>query len=110
MKQYSTKRQSIQRNYLKVLNEILEERPNFCEGCGRSGVPLTPSHRIPRSRRSDLIADRNNIDLYCGSCHTKVEAGKYDQLANGIAVLDYIEQADPEYYRIKTILKQEDFF
>ena len=104
MKKYSTARAAIERQYLKVLKEILEEREPVCEGCERC-LPLTPSHRIPRSRRRDLIAEKADIDLFCEDCHRHVEAGRYDELKNGEEIKEYIQEADPEYYRIKTVLK-----
>jgi len=34
-----------------------------------------------------------------------VEAGRYDELKNGEEIKEYVREADPEYYRIKTVLK-----
>ena len=62
----SKKQDKIKRKLNKIYSEILLERNN-CSGCGQSGyaVPLSFSHIIPRSRRSDLVTDRRNITLHC---------------------------------------------
>lgn len=107
MKHFTTARARIERRYRSALRDILEQRPYECAGC-KYNQGLTPSHRIPRSRRRDLIADPENIDLMCTECHDKVETGRYDELNNGEEILAYILDVDPEYHAIKTILKGKD--
>jgi hypothetical protein len=104
MRSMTKKRAAIEREYRKVQQQKLEEGC-WCRGCGTT-QKLSFSHRIPRSRRRDLIADPENIDLMCmDRCHHLVEAGEYDKLKNGEEIREYIERVDPEYYNIKTILK-----
>lgn len=104
MKHYTSKRAKLEREYRKALQEILEERPNYCEGCWRP-KPRTPSHRISRRRNILLLADKDNIDLYCHDCHELVELGRYEELRNGEQVKEYIKNKDYEYFLIKTVLK-----
>ena len=65
MKQVSKKQSTINRELTKVYKEIANERGHYCTGCGRSDVPLSHSHIIPRSRRPDLVTDKNNITYHC---------------------------------------------
>ena len=72
MKAISKKQKDINKKLGKVYMEIMDERGHYCTGCGRSDVPLSNSHLIPRSRRSDLICDKRNITYHClsiGHCH-----------------------------------------
>lgn len=103
MKHHTKKRAAIEREYVKAKAEIMEEREPSCEGCGTYSGSITFSHRIPRSRRRDLIADKDNIDLMCPSCHEHVEAGRYQELANGEAIMKYIIQMEPELIEIKKL-------
>lgn len=105
MKHFTNKRAAIESDYRKVKSEIMEERDHCCAGCETWQGSITFSHRIPRSRRRDLIAEKENIDLMCPECAEKVETGKYKELQNGDSILEYIEIVDPEYYFIKTVLK-----
>ena len=108
----SKKQEKIKRELRKIYHEILLER-NCCTGCGKNGlvVPLSFSHIIPRSRRGDLVTDRNNITLHCLSmgervgCHTLWESAKdRDKLLDYFSNLAYIKEVDLEYYYIITEL------
>ena len=106
MRRFTQKRAATERLYNKIKQLILEERPHCCQACGRSDIHISFSHRIPRSRRPDLIADKENIDLMgleCG-CHDKVETGRYNELANGQEIVSYIRRVDPEFFGLKVIL------
>lgn len=105
MKHFTTERGKIERAYQKVKAEIMKEREPCCAGCETYQGSRTFSHRIARSRRRDLIADKRNIDIMCPDCAAHVEAGRYNELINGQEILDYILEVDEEYYFIKTILK-----
>ena len=63
MKKISTKQKEVKRKLNKVYNEIAEERAHYCEGCGKSDVPLSHSHIIPRSRRADLVCDKKKHSI-----------------------------------------------
>ncbi len=105
------KRAKIERQLKKIYNEILLEN-NTCTGCGMNGniVPLSFSHIIPRSRRQDLIADKNNITLHCMTyngrkgCHEMWESRDRDKLLDYFKNLEYIKKVDMEYYYIITEL------
>lgn len=101
MKKMTAKRARMERQYRKIQREIAEERDRCCEGCGRTDCRITFSHRLPRSRRLDLLCDKNNIDLMCLTCHEFVEAGKFHLLANGEEIMKYLKATDPEYYQIQ---------
>ena len=113
----SKKQEKIKRELRKIYHEILLER-NSCSGCGMNGnaVPLSFSHIIPRSRRRDLVTDRNNITLHCltfvdtngnsrKGCHEMWESSKdRDKLLDYFYNLAYIKEVDEEYYYIITEL------
>lgn len=108
----SKKQDKIKRQLNKIYHEILLEC-NTCSGCGKHGnaVPLSFSHIIPRSRRSDLVTDRRNITLHCLSigertgCHTLWESAKdRHKLLDYFSNLAYIKEVDQEYYYIITEL------
>ncbi|MCB0526809.1 MAG: hypothetical protein KDC86_19995 [Saprospiraceae bacterium] len=103
MKHFTTKRATIERQYQKVKAEIMQERQPCCAGCGTWQGSITFSHRIPRSRRVDLIAEKQNIDLMCPACHDKVETGRYDELQNGDEIICYIAENEPELLELKKI-------
>ena len=65
MKKISKKQSKINKELRKVYMDILETRGHWCTGCGRSSIPLSHSHIIPRSRRADLVCDKNNITYHC---------------------------------------------
>lgn len=104
MNHFTNKRAQIERDYQRVKSQIMEERELCCAGCESYQGQRTFSHRIARSRRRDLIADKRNIDIMCATCADHVEAGRYHQLKNGQEILDYILEVDKEYYFIKTTL------
>ena len=104
MKKISSKQKEIKRKLNKVYKEIAQERAAYCEGCGRSDVPLSHSHIIPRSRRGDLVCIKDNIQYLCLSmgerkgCHEKWESREKDQLLCYHKNLEYILEEDTEYY------------
>ena len=107
----SKKQDKIKRQLNKIYHEILLER-NSCSGCGKHGnaVPLSFSHIIPRSRRGDLVTDKNNITLHCLSigerkgCHEIWESRERYKLLDYFSNLAYIKEVDLEYYYIITEL------
>jgi replicative DNA helicase len=63
MKHHTQKRAAIEREYRKAKKQIHDEMIEdngyiFCRGCGTTSWRISWSHRIPRSRRIDLIADK----------------------------------------------------
>ena len=64
MKRVSDKQKNINKQLKKVYEDLAHERGAYCTGCGRSDVPLSHSHLIPRSRRPDLITDKRNITYH----------------------------------------------
>ena len=115
MRKFSKKRAAIERRYRKTLEEIKEERDPICTGCNNAkGLPLSFSHTIPRSRREDLIAEKENIEVECISMGKKVgchQIWEYEIMENKSKLLnfdrkmDYIKRTDPEYYKILTELR-----
>jgi diadenosine tetraphosphate (Ap4A) HIT family hydrolase len=104
MRKISKKQNNINKELKKVYKEIELERGHYCSGCGRSDVPLSHSHLIPRSRRPDLITDKRNITYHCLSmgertgCHDIWEGIKRDRLLDYPKNMEYILEVDPEYY------------
>ena len=86
----------------------MNERPHYCTGCGRSGVPLSHSHLIPRSRRSDLVTEKKNITYHCLSmgerkgCHDIWESKDRYRLLDYHKNMEYILEVDTEYYFLIT--------
>ena len=112
MKRISIKEKEIRRKLNKVYSQISYERGHYCEGCGRTegDVPLSHSHIIPRSRRSDLICSKKNIQYLCLSmgerkgCHEIWESRDKSKLLCYHKNLEYILQEDTEYYFLITEL------
>lgn len=108
----SKKHEKIKRMLIKVYKEIALERSFNCSGCGKSGyvVPLSHSHLIPRSRRLDLVTDKNNIQYHCLSigeakgCHDIWESKHRNKLNDYFYNLAYIKKTDKEYYYLITEL------
>ena len=105
MKQVSKKQSTINRELTKVYKEIANERGHYCTGCGRSDVPLSHSHIIPRSRRPDLITEKRNITFHCLvreddsiGCHQRWEGKQRVELMDYERNMEYIKEVDKEYY------------
>lgn len=90
----------------KVRQKLYELKGSWCNGCGRSDVHISCSHRIPERLRPDLKDDLDNLDpmgIECG-CHDNVECGRYHLLEyNGQEIMTYIKEKDPAYYELKAI-------
>tara|TARA_R110001583_G_scaffold195196_1_gene370439 strand:+ start:1181 stop:1522 length:342 start_codon:yes stop_codon:yes gene_type:complete len=110
MKQISKKQSVVNRELKKVYNELANERGHYCTGCGRSDMPLSHSHLIPRSRRADLTTDKRNITYHCldtanrKGCHTLWEGIDRDRLMDYPRNMEYILEVDTEYYFLITKL------
>ena len=115
MKAISQKQSAINRKLKKVYKELELERGHYCSGCGKSDVPLSHSHLIPRSRRQDLVTDKRNITYHCldssddkgngrKGCHTMWEGKDRDMLMDYHRNMEYILEVDVEYYHIITDL------
>ena len=110
MRKVSKKQSKINKELKKVYSEIAETRGHYCTGCGRSDVPLSHSHYIPRSRRKDLETNRNNITYHCLSmggrkgCHDLWEGGVSDKqkLMDYHQAMEFILEQDTEYYFLLT--------
>jgi hypothetical protein len=108
MKRVSKKQKKVTEELKKVYRRIDDERGHYCTGCGRSDVPLSYSHLIPRSRRQDLITDIKNITYHCLSlggrkgCHDIWESTDKNTLLDYHNNIEYILSVDTEYYFIIT--------
>ena len=109
MKKISDKQKKIKRELSKVYMEIQSERGHYCSGCGRSGIGLSHSHLIPRSRRSDLITDKRDITYHClighngtKGCHELWESKDRHKLLDYHKNMEYILEVDTEYYFLIT--------
>ena len=100
----SKKEDKTKRKLKKVYEEIANERGHYCNGCGRSDVPLSHSHLIPRSRRKDLETNKKNITYHCLSmgerrgCHDMWESLDRIKLLDYHKNMETILELDVEYY------------
>ena len=107
MKKVSDKQKKEKRLLSIIYNQIALERGHYCNGCGRSDVPLSHSHIIPRSRRPDLVTDKRNITYHCLSldrkgCHDMWESKDRIKLLDYHKNMEYILEVDTEYYFLIT--------
>lgn len=59
----------------EIRKEAYQSDTYYCQGCGTAGEGLDCSHIISVAQRSDLQFDRENINLFCRSCHILWESG-----------------------------------
>ena len=104
IKQFSEKRKKQEQELIAVKQKMLEDWDGCCDGCGTGQGYIDFSHRLPRSQFPHLIAEKENLDLYCRVCHANIEAGMYDLLKNGKEVAKYIQSQSLVYYNEKVIL------
>lgn len=107
----SDKQKESDKKLRQVYEKIGLDRERKCEGCHKQEgqVILSHSHTIPRSRRKDLIADKNNIGYHCLSmgehigCHDKFASGNLEimnKLFDFESRMEYIKSNDEEYYNL----------
>ena len=58
----TTRETKIKKELKRIYQEMAEDMPHYCTGCGRSDVPLSHSHIIPVSRRKDLQLIKKKIN------------------------------------------------
>ena len=90
IKKISNKQSKVNKLLKKVYKEIAEERGHYCTGCGRSDVPLSHSHLIPRSYNKSLETNKRNITYHCLSERFKL----LDYARN----METILELDESYY------------
>lgn len=104
MAKVSKNQQRINKELKIVYQQIADERGHYCTGCGRSDVPLSHSHIIPRSRRKDLTTATENITYHCLSmggrrgCHDIWDSADKHKLLDYHKSMEYILTVDTEYY------------
>jgi hypothetical protein len=104
LRKVSKKQSKINTELKKVYKELQEERPQYCTGCGRSDVPLSHSHLVPRSYNKSLETNKNNITFHCLSmgervgCHTIWESKHRHKLLDYMQNLEKILLLDESYY------------
>lgn len=95
----STTQQSIDKELSKVYEEIDKGDSLYCKGCGSNEI--THSHLIPRSKRRDLVIEKENITLHCHDCHDIWEHGLLEEkrkLHDFNNNMEYIKSVDEKYY------------
>ena len=108
MRKISNKQKKEKRLLSIIYNQIAEERGHYCTGCGRSDVPLSHSHLIPRSYNKSLVTDKRNITYHCFSlgehkgCHDMWESKERVKLLDYCKNMEYILDVDTEYYFLIT--------
>lgn len=106
----SKKQAAINRKVAACFQERLVEFDGQCTGCG-TRYNLTPSHIIRRSKRPDLITEKDNIKPHCIRCHDKWDSGNILVMCDLLDFEDnmrYIKAVDPLlfnrfYEQMKTI-------
>lgn len=109
IKPMSDKRSIIERQLKKNKSWIWEHRPHLCESCGcnASGTTLEISHIVSKARRSDLIAEIENMTIACRSCHLKIEARRFTGMLNEDYLKNYLEQnSHSEYWMMIEEIKK----
>lgn len=75
-----TQKQQVVDKALQALKESIrldakQDGEYYCKGCGRSEKHLDCSHILSVKHRKDLELIRENINLFCRTCHTDWESG-----------------------------------
>jgi hypothetical protein len=80
----------------------------ICTGC-QSSTNTTPSHLLPRSKRSDLIDCMEIVVPHCIKCHNTFESIDAPKLLDFEANFKIIFEKDPSYFelRIQKILSHQ---
>jgi hypothetical protein len=104
IKKVSKKQNKINKELRKIYNELREERGHYCTGCGRSDIPLSHSHLIPRSYNRNLITEKRNITFHCltmgerKGCHEIWESKERHRLLDYTKNMETILELDESYY------------
>ena len=104
LKKVSKKQSKINKRLKEVYKELALERPQYCTGCGRSDVPLSHSHLIPRSYNKSLETNKDNITYHCLSfnerkgCHEIWESKDRSKLLDYPKNMETILQLDESYF------------
>ena len=73
IRKVSKKQAIINATLAKIKAQMVNDNDSECFTCGYVG-DVDLSHLIPRSKRSDLITDKDNLVLHCRRCHGKSES------------------------------------
>jgi len=107
LKQVSSKKKVVIDKKIAVYKIIDSTREMFCEGCGRTDVPLSHSHLIAESWNESLAAVEENIRLHCldwedgEGCHSiyeHAEKEKIEQMHDFEENLEIIKRLDNTFY------------
>jgi hypothetical protein len=98
--QYSAKGKQRHDAIIKMKKEIGETAKDsncyFCHGCGCTNQKLDNSHILSIRQRSDLATDKENINLFCRTCHENFESGDISKMITATFLKDlaYIKKHD----------------
>lgn len=95
----SKKQKLIDESYAKKKREVFDQ-DQLCTGCQSSNNP-TASHLIPRSKRSDLIDDMDNVKPHCLKCHDKWESLECVHLLDFEDNFKYLYRMDEGYFWLR---------
>lgn len=107
MKHSSAKKQIVIDKKIAIYKKIDSEREAYCEGCGRTNVPLSHSHLVAESWNSDLAAVEENIRLHCLDwtdsigCHTlweNCDRETIEQMNDFEENMELVKKLDNTYY------------
>lgn len=101
-----TQKQQVVDKALQSLKESIrldakQDGEYYCKGCGRSEKHLDCSHILSVKHRKDLELVRENINLFCRTCHIDWESNdivKMLKLHSFEKDLQYMKENDPGRY------------
>lgn len=93
----------IELSRLKFEIELEAKQHNnyFCWGCGVSVPHLDKSHILSIGKRKDLELEKDNINLFCRSCHQDWESGDIEKMGGLESFhkdMNYIKNNDRNRY------------
>lgn len=101
----STKQKTINEKLTEIKKSLIVKYQSRCQGCGVQTTCLELSHIIRRSKRPDLVVEKDNCTLHCNwalnQCHRKWDSGNIElmmSLKDYKKNTAYIQKVDTSIY------------
>ena len=113
-----SKKESLQKQHLSyvkqdIRKEAIDSDNYYCWGCGDGSQDLDCSHILSVGQRKDLELERENINLFCRTCHEKWESWdikKMLSLNTFVKDVQYVKENDRQrFYKIESKLKECEY-
>lgn len=113
-----SKKETLQKQHLSHLKqdirkEAIDSDNYYCWGCGVGGQDLDCSHILSVGQRKDLELEKENINLFCRTCHEKWESWdikKMLSLNTFVKDIEYVKEKDLQrFYKIESKLKECEY-